>query len=713
MPTEYSPKTSNSYADWGGGDTGPRQFKHRKADKTWDDGTKPHSGSGKPRKDYQHATEQGDVVAQPDGELSIFAGDETLAKEIENKDGRSGEAIGEREVQGAVDSEAAVGVVIQPELASSSVQVPSMPPAQRRAEVRRIKRGKSGKQATATASTVDAKAVDLDSMQPATYSDDSTFGPYESPATYSDDQAFGPGEYPATYSDSQTFGPYASPATYSGDQTFGPYESPATYSDDQLFGPNDYPATYNNSQPFGPYESPATYSDDTTFGPYESPATYKDSQIFGADDAHARVNRNVERHQEKIEEYSELSREALIKRSRGRLFEADGRVFRGAIKAEDIARRALAKLTKGRLEKPVEGFFQKKNRSIHEADDGLAGTLQMLDRFTMAFDNSLMQKFKLEGADDIEAANKLAEHQQNRALQQDARKRSDLTGGKVAYWMDKYANLPTRKKVLFSLGAGATLMAAGSVFVAAGGVATLAGAAGLGVAKVVKTYGQTRSNLLKAGPEVSVPTLADSESGYKFSAREQIIAARDYTQHERAKGIKAADRNKKIATGLAAIATVPLVGGIVHKFVDFGGDLANIISDHAPSGIHQPSGILDSQGGGSGAGHVAKLGSSDVYQRPTIDIAPPPSHDVFVPQDLGGATEFNDAGLGHFNQWVSGHTVQPGESVWKLSQDYLQANGVKNPSVYQIDAVKDSVLAEFSAKGLVDSNGWLMAGDQL
>lgn len=665
MSEKYPPATENEhagdeYANWGG----PRRFKHRMND---EDEAKPHKGGDKLRKDYRRGIKQGDVATQSDDRPSIFAGDETLAREIANDDGRSGEAIGVGEVQGAVDNEATAGPAIRPESTSSSVQAPSMKPAQRRAEVRRIKRGKSGKQPTATASTVDAKAVDLDSTQPATYSDDNTFGPYESPATYSDDQAFGPDEYPATYGDGQTFGPYASPATYSEGQTFGPYESPAIYGDSQLFGPNDYPATYNNSQTFGPYESPATYSDDITFGPYESPATYKDSQIFGADDAHARVNRNVERHQEKIEKYSELSREALIKRSRGRLFEADGRMFRGATKAEDIARSALAKLTKGRLEKPVEGFFQKKNRTIHEADDELAGTLQMLDRFTMAFDNSLMKKFKLEGADDTEAANKLAEHQQNRALQQDARKRSDLTGGKVAYWMDKYANLPTRKKVLFGLGAGATLMAAGSVFVAAGGIATLAGAAGLGVAKVVKTYGQTRSNLFKAGPEVNVPTLANSESGYRFSAREQIIAARDYTQHERAKGIKAADRNKKIATGLAAIATVPLVGGIVHKFVDFGGDLANIISDHAPSGIHQPSGILDSQGGGSGAGHVDRLGSGDVYQRPSVDVAPsaPSAVEVAHAEFLNSPANTIPYGGGG-EAFMSAHGINP--SVWYNNQ---------------------------------------------
>lgn len=81
-----------------------------------------------------------------------------------------------------------------------------------------------------------------------------------------------------------------------------------------------------------------------------------------------------------------------------------------------------------------------------------------------------------------------------------------------------------------------------------------------------------------------------------------------------------------------------------------------------------------------------------------------------------GTREFTAEGQKDFNRWISrngGYEVKSGDSVWKLSERYLQANGNPNPTTYEVDAVKDSVLKEFHAKGLVDSNGWLAAGDTI
>lgn len=78
-----------------------------------------------------------------------------------------------------------------------------------------------------------------------------------------------------------------------------------------------------------------------------------------------------------------------------------------------------------------------------------------------------------------------------------------------------------------------------------------------------------------------------------------------------------------------------------------------------------------------------------------------------------GTTELTSTGLDHFNQFIDGHVVQPGESIWQLSQQYLEQNGVKNPSTYQIDAVKDRVLEELQQRGVVGANGWLTAGQRI
>lgn len=399
----------------------------------------------------------------------------------------------------------------------------------------------------------------------------------------------------------------------------------------------------------------------------DMPVTYGED----GDAARARVQRNVERHQEMVEKYNESSYGMLAERSRGRLFEADGRVLRSAIKAEDLARSALAKLTKGRFQNSKEGFFRKRNTAIHEADDKLADTLHMLDRFTMALDNSQMQQWALEGKSDEEIASQLAELQQNRAEQRAAQQRAELTGGRVNYWMDKYANLPTKKKVLFGLGVSAAFVATGGALALAGGAATVVGAAGLATVKVGKTYLQSRSKLMKAGSDSEFPvvdtTAAQNDGNGRTSARDQVIVARDYTQVERAKAIKNADRNKKIAAGLATVAAIPLVGGVVHKFVDFGGDLVNIVSDHAPSGIQHPGGILDNQGGGSGANHVDKLGSGETYHHPSGNIeAPAPSaaevaHTEFM---NSSANVIPDGGGGE--AFMSAHGISP--SVWYNNQ---------------------------------------------
>lgn len=62
---------------------------------------------------------------------------------------------------------------------------------------------------------------------------------------------------------------------------------------------------------------------------------------------------------------------------------------------------------------------------------------------------------------------------------------------------------------------------------------------------------------------------------------------------------------------------------------------------------------------------------------------------------------------------LDGYRVQPGDSVWSLSEQFLKDQGIQNPTVYEIDATKDVLLAELKATESVDSRGWLSAGDTI
>lgn len=79
----------------------------------------------------------------------------------------------------------------------------------------------------------------------------------------------------------------------------------------------------------------------------------------------------------------------------------------------------------------------------------------------------------------------------------------------------------------------------------------------------------------------------------------------------------------------------------------------------------------------------------------------------------GSATEFIEAGVDDMKDWLNGYEVQQGDSVWSLSERYLEANGIQDPSIYQTDAVKDQMIPELQEKGYVDERGWLDAGEVL
>lgn len=78
-----------------------------------------------------------------------------------------------------------------------------------------------------------------------------------------------------------------------------------------------------------------------------------------------------------------------------------------------------------------------------------------------------------------------------------------------------------------------------------------------------------------------------------------------------------------------------------------------------------------------------------------------------------GGRELTPAGRDAFADQFNGYEVKSGDTVWGLSEKFLQDQGVENPTVYEIDATKDAMLRELRATDSVDSRGWLSVGDKI
>lgn len=257
---------------------------------------------------------------------------------------------------------------------------------------------------------------------------------------------------------------------------------------------------------------------------------------------HERLDRNILKYQEKVLKYENIATNALGTRMKGRLF---------------------------------------KNSKRHaESDTKIEDSTHFLDGFTLALDNSLMKKWILEGKSDEEAAEALYDFQQARIIRRAEMNRQELRKDPVSSVLEIYANLPRKQKILYGLGASALFGLAGATVATLGGAAAVVGAVGVVGAKVGKTYFQQRSKLYQAQPDSALHAPRQIEVGRtgdvaiaQMTAREQVIAARDHAQEQREKSIGQADRNKKIALGLAAVSAALIGGGMIAKAVEHADDI--------------------------------------------------------------------------------------------------------------------------------------------
>lgn len=76
-----------------------------------------------------------------------------------------------------------------------------------------------------------------------------------------------------------------------------------------------------------------------------------------------------------------------------------------------------------------------------------------------------------------------------------------------------------------------------------------------------------------------------------------------------------------------------------------------------------------------------------------------------------GSTHFSDKGVDNVLDYFNNHKVTKGENAWNdLATKYLQHEGVKDPTKFQIDAVKDRLVPELQRMGVANSKGELLEG---
>ena len=280
---------------------------------------------------------------------------------------------------------------------------------------------------------------------------------------------------------------------------------------------------------------------------------------------------------------------------------------------------------------------------------------------------------------------------------------------KLNTWFNRGGRM---KRIAKGIAVGLPMGVAGAVFAPAGAAAAVlvVGAAGT---RFIRNYARNDN-------ERGIATTDESIKEQKFV---EVTDDEDRTIENAVKyaGLgfhkeKSAEQRKRansIMWGLGGVAVGSAVSQLLTEAAQAGvfDGAIDWAKDRLPSFGNKEVGATPPKGPSTGGGHVpTEPGTGDHVDKP----------DTVVDKDLTanqlfdgnkGSTEFTTEGLKDFNKWIEGHHVASGESVWSLSEGYLQQEGVAKPSVYQVDAVKDSVLKEFQAKDIVNGRGWLSKGD--
>lgn len=311
--------------------------------------------------------------------------------------------------------------------------------------------------------------------------------------------------------------------------------------------------------------------------------------------------------------------------------------------------------------------------------------------------------------------------------------------GKFVEWMQSGSKKQRVVKGL-AIGAAGAVVGAGASFIIAGaGLAAGAGAIAVGTTRL-GSFARGYATRDKRG-------MGDLQDQHKNELQDHLKNENHNlfdTTHQRTETwyeIDSREQQKRrrhaVGKALAIMGVGAVVGEGVHllaEHVDFH-NLFHHNPNHTPSAQDLQNTV--DKGTGPRTGSINIPGA-----KPNTDI-PLPSHspsgpgvdsigtgkDIsgYVPADStghsaldyfsghNGTAEFSTGGAHNFEHWMNGskgtgYTVKPGDTVWGLSQKYLESHGVKHPTVFQTDAVKDQMLKTFQSKGYVDHRGWLTAG---
>lgn len=273
--------------------------------------------------------------------------------------------------------------------------------------------------------------------------------------------------------------------------------------------------------------------------------------------------------------------------------------------------------------------------------------------------------------------------------------------------------------------------AAGSV---AGG-AVLGGAAGVGIALLGKSVGRQllRNKLDRASnvDEHAAERVGDFKADAEVNAA--IFDALDASSDKYRKR----NRNRMIGgvavsmvAGAALGGAAGFVGDVVRDHVDLGkvgeklGDAASAVKGkyEAFQADRRDGGLIDSDFLGEGpestdtplpADVSPDTGGPDVGSDGGPAEAPTPTSREAIFDGFHATRELTPDGKEAILDNLNNYKVQPGDTIWDVSEKMLEEQGMKNPSVYEIDATKDFLIRELQDQGYADSRGWLNAGDTI
>jgi hypothetical protein len=324
-----------------------------------------------------------------------------------------------------------------------------------------------------------------------------------------------------------------------------------------------------------------------------------------------------------------------------------------------------------------------------------------------------------------------------------------LKGSKVG----KFVEWMTRGKVATRIAKGLALgLGVGVVGATIGAVAGVAGVAAIGAGIATAAGTATRyargfaMHFGKDGYSMKTATAEQSTEAIEAGgddANAYVEKIHQYTDAATEQEVKRGQRETRMAVGAGALSIV-LGAGVAtaaHAAVDsgffngsgnrlFGGEAPSTGPNHdtvTPGHDAQAEADARAQAEADKAAADAKARQNVIVGSDTPEVADRIRDALGGGTGTGaehggdaglftgdlGTTTLTPGGLEGLSNWAEGYNVKSGDTVWGLAEQYLHAQGVNSPSVYQIDATKDVMLAKLQEHGMVSGNGWLQAGQRI